>query len=212
MQIYAYDGNMLPKAQTNLAWMLDFGVNIYGIDLTDFFSMFLRSDLCKRFERGDSSVIEGMSGREMAYWVIDQEGKSISLSGADRYIERSREYWTGWSLAFYQWESGMTFGWINDFADIDYIRELYSKFHEMDIRQFADAMNEKKEREWNRSALRRLRSYAMISQSQLAGLSGIPLKTIQQYEQGQKDIRHARVDSIIVLSRVLSCKVEDLLM
>lgn len=65
-------------------------------------------------------------------------------------------------------------------------------------------------KEWNRTALKRLRSYALLSQSQLAKQTGIPIKTIQQYEQGQKDIRHARVDSVIALSRALSCRVEDL--
>lgn len=210
MQTLSYDINLLPKAQTNLAWMLDFGVNVYGIELRKFYDMFLQTKYCKLFAGGDASVIEGMSGRELAYYVVDQGRNGISLSNADRYIERSREYWIGWSLAYYQCHSGMSFGLIDDFADIEYVNSMYDKYHEMDIKQFFDALEDRKAKEWNRTALKRLRSYALLSQSQLAKQTGIPLKTIQQYEQGQKDIRHARVDSVIALSRALSCRVEDL--
>lgn len=211
MQTLSYDIALLPKAQMTLAWMMDFGVNVYGIELREFYDLFLRSAYCNKFARGDASVIEGMSGRELAYYVIEQGKNNISMSNVDRYIERTPEYWTGWSLAYYQCHSGISFNWINDFADIEYIYSLYPKYHEMDLRQFYDAMELRKVSEWNRTALKRLRSYAMLSQSQLANQTGIPLKTIQQYEQGQKDIRHARVDSVIAISRALSCSVEDLI-
>ena len=39
----------------------------------------------------------------------------------------------------------------------------------------------------------------------------IPLKTIQQYEQRQKNINKARAEYVIRLSRVLQCEPEDLL-
>lgn len=79
MQTLSYDINLLPKAQTNLAWMLDFGVNVYGIELRKFYDMFLQSKYCKLFAGGDASVIEGMSGRELAYYVVDQGRNGISL-------------------------------------------------------------------------------------------------------------------------------------
>ena len=44
----------------------------------------------------------------------------------------------------------------------------------------------------------------------LSEQTGIPLKTIQQYEQRQKNINHARVDYLIAISRELSCEVEAL--
>ena len=46
---------------------------------------------------------------------------------------------------------------------------------------------------------------------ELAEISGIPLRTIQHYEQRQKDINHARAENLIILSKVLNCKVEDLI-
>lgn len=55
------------------------------------------------------------------------------------------------------------------------------------------------------SALKRMRIKNGFSQSGLAKAAGIPVRTIQQYEQGQKDIRKARAEYIIALSRALNC-------
>ena len=48
-------------------------------------------------------------------------------------------------------------------------------------------------------------------QDQLAKLTGIPVRTIQQYEQGQKDINRARAEYLIALSRALYCDPQLLL-
>ena len=40
----------------------------------------------------------------------------------------------------------------------------------------------------NESRLKRLRSYVKLSQSQLALNAGMPLRQIQLFEQGQRDI------------------------
>ena len=54
---------------------------------------------------------------------------------------RSEEYWAGWALAYYQWEAGMSFEEINLYVPIKEVMSMYYPFHEMDIRQFVDAMN-----------------------------------------------------------------------
>lgn len=50
-----------------------------------------------------------------------------------------------------------------------------------------------------------------LSQSQLAKASGIPLRTIQQYEQRQKDLSKARAGSLLALARALHCDPSSLL-
>ena len=45
----------------------------------------------------------------------------------------------------------------------------------------------------------------------LSELTGIPLRTIQQYEQRQKNINKASVEYMIKLSQTLSCEVECLI-
>ena len=207
--MHAYDENLLYKAQITLANMLDTAVNTYGYDLNVFYLLFLNSDYCKRFERGESSVVAGMSGTELAYYIIS-ENEDIDMKDYSFHVQRSVEYWIGWSLSFYQWYSGKKFKEINEFAYIDLFISMYSKYHEMDIMHLVDFLDEKS-KQYDIQRLKRLRMYAGLSQKELADNSGIPLRTIQQYEQGQKDLSHARADSVVRLARALYCEVEDLI-
>jgi len=50
-----------------------------------------------------------------------------------------------------------------------------------------------------------------LSQSQLASLSGVPLRTLQQYEQRQKRLDAARADSLLSLAQALHCPPANLL-
>lgn len=49
-----------------------------------------------------------------------------------------------------------------------------------------------------------------LSQSGLAKETGISIKTIQAYEQGLKNIKHAKWETVEILSKVLACEIEDL--
>ena len=50
-----------------------------------------------------------------------------------------------------------------------------------------------------------------MSQRELADLSSIPVRTIQQYEQRQKNINKAQAEYLVALAKVLYCEVEDLM-
>ena len=56
-----------------------------------------------------------------------------------------------------------------------------------------------------------MRNKLGMSQRELSELSGVPLRTIQQYEQRQKSINNAKVAYILMLAKALSCDVEDLI-
>lgn len=58
--------------------------------------------------------------------------------------------------------------------------------------------------------LKRYRSLVGLSQRELAERADIPVRTIQQYEQRQKNINKAQLEYVIRLSKVLHCSVEDL--
>ncbi|WP_374041738.1 helix-turn-helix domain-containing protein, partial [uncultured Treponema sp.] len=49
------------------------------------------------------------------------------------------------------------------------------------------------------------------SQKELSEISGVPLRTIQQYEQGQKNINSAKAETVLKLAKVLECSAEDLM-
>ena len=91
--IHAYDKIYLDKARTALGRMLDFAVYDLKYDIEDFFALFITSGIAARFEKGDYSVIVGMSGVELAYKVLElTRGEENRIK--PRYsADRSEEYW-----------------------------------------------------------------------------------------------------------------------
>lgn len=59
--------------------------------------------------------------------------------------------------------------------------------------------------------LKKLRNKSGLSQSQLAEKSGVNVRMIQHYEQGQKPINNAEAMTVYKLAQALDCTVEDLL-
>ena len=59
--------------------------------------------------------------------------------------------------------------------------------------------------------LKRIRLIYGCSQRELAEISGVSLRSIQMYEQRQKDINKAQSDSLYRLAKSLGCTMEDLL-
>lgn len=198
----AYDRTYLEKARISLGRMLDYAVYDMKYSLIVFWNMFLNSPVSKQFENGNASVLAGKSGVELALMVIGEEKDYAKPCFTE---ERSEEYWLGWALTYYQWKTCLSFSQITEYIPIDEILKLYSPYHEMDIRQFCDKISEIYAERKQLSNLKQIRLNAGLSQSQLAALTGIPLRTIQQYEQRQKNINKARAEYVIALSRALCC-------
>ncbi len=206
--IHAYDKSYLSKAQTTLASMLDFAVYDLNLSLAAFYGIFLASNVSLRFGSGDAALIAGMSGVELALEVLGDE------SLADKYrpaANRSPEYWAGWALAYFQWQTNLTFRQIDSLIPITEILAMYTPYHEMDVTHFCDKMKELYNSRKGESNLKKYRLKASLSQSQLAEISGVPVRTIQQYEQQVKNINAAKAESVITLSKALSCPVEMLM-
>jgi DNA-binding XRE family transcriptional regulator len=198
--IRAYDELYLDKARVALGRMLDYAVYDLNYSLADFWACFLKSPIITRFERGEPSIVVGKSGVELVYEILGYQEVSPTYS-----INRSKEYWTGWAIAYFQWQTGLSFQDITNQVSIDEICSLYSPYHEMDIRQFCDKMCELYKSRKRETNLKKFRIAVGYSQSELAKETGIPLRTIQQYEQGQKNINKAQAEYVIKLSRALYC-------
>ncbi len=209
--IHAYDKSYLSAAQKNLAGMLDYMVNDLDISLENTWKWFATSEMASRFGRGDCSVIAGKSGVELAYAVLEEVGEEQPYAKPVYSCGRSEEYWVGWALAYYQWETGIPFSDMEDIISIEEIRRLYHPYHEMDIRQLADFLNERYQKKKQESQLKTARMAAGITQAELSALSGVPLRTIQQYEQRQKNINKAQTETVLRLARTLCCRIEELM-
>lgn len=59
--------------------------------------------------------------------------------------------------------------------------------------------------------LQGLRVEKDLSQSDLAAISGVPLRRIQHYEQYKGTIDSAKLETLCALSEALCCKIEDIL-
>lgn len=61
------------------------------------------------------------------------------------------------------------------------------------------------------SNLKQYRELAGLSQSKLSEVSGVNLRMVQKYENGEKDINKAQALTLYKLSQALSCTIENLL-
>jgi DNA-binding XRE family transcriptional regulator len=59
--------------------------------------------------------------------------------------------------------------------------------------------------------LKHYRQRAGMSQSELAYMADISVRTLQDYEQGRKPLEGARAITVLTLARILHCTVEDLI-
>lgn len=208
----AYDKIYLEDAMHNLAVMLDYGAMKDG-DVEGFFERFIVSDISRQFGRGNPKYLAGMSGIELAEGVFRKTGKESAI--LDYYPEeRSVEYWTGWVLAYLQWNTGLSFEQIDEKGlTPGYISTLYPTYHEADISKFLQtALAKMSNTEGNEmTPLKRQRKNCNLTQQQLSERTGITLRMIQAYEQDRQDISRAEVRTIITLARALDCEPEDLI-
>ena len=198
--IRAYDEVYLQPAQDNMAFMLDYAVNDAGFTIEDFFRLFIGSRFARRFEAGDYMYITGMSGIELAGRILEAAGMAYRIREPRIRFHRTEEHWAGWILAYYQWWSALTFREIEEAIGITGIRDMYHPYHEMDIMQAIERIDSICRKE---TRLKNMRICQGLSQSQLARASGVPVRTIQQYEQRERDINRAQAASVAALAAAL---------
>lgn len=88
---------------------------------------------------------------------------------------------------------------------------MYPVYHEMDIQQFVDRMEEILKEAYPATRLKTRRVTSGMSQSELAADSGVALRQIQLFEQRQRDINNAAAITLLQLSKSLHCRMEDLI-
>ncbi len=209
--IRAYNDRYVMDAANNMGEMLDYIQNICEIDLNDFWSMFIMSGYATLFEKGVPAVVAGMSGIELAVEIVGKFEETKEMP--DKYIEYKTlsAYWIGWIIAYYQWYSARTFAEIVEVISFENFKRLHDEYRDYEneqIIQIIDAVMNQGEKETN---LSKIRKKSGLSQRELAQLSGVNIRSIQQYEQRAKDINKAAAQSIKALAGVLACRMEALL-
>lgn len=208
-----YSELYLNDAMKNLGDMVEYAVLDLGIEPDEFFGYFISSGIAEKFGNGNPKYIVGMSGIELAETVLNAVNVPFESKEAVHFDFKGVEYWAGWILAYYQWETGRRFeDIVNDGLTLSTIFSMYV-LHEADISKFVETANEMiaRNKQNSKSKLSQIRKARGFTQSQLAEAAGITLRMVQLYEQKQNDINKAQADTVIALSRVLGCDVQDIL-
>lgn len=61
------------------------------------------------------------------------------------------------------------------------------------------------------SKLKETRANRHMTQAELADSSGVSVRMIQKYEQGDRDINKAQGSTLFSLAKALECQIEDIL-
>lgn len=209
--IHAYQEIYLNKAQSILGDAFDYAVNTCDIPGNQFIKLFLASSVCRRIENGEPAYIAGKSGIEIAAEVVyETMGKELTQEPVEKF-GRSGEYWIGWAVAYYQWYSGRKFSDIFRVVTYDDLQQMYYTLHEADISKFVDIVDERIRRVYPDTNLKRIRTAYGCTQAELAKSSEVSLRSIQMYEQRNKDINKASVETVYRLAKALGCAMEDLI-
>lgn len=209
--IHAYRETYLSKAQSVLGDAFHYAVNTCGISGSDFIKLFVASSVSKRMENGEPAYLAGKSGIEIVVEVIAETmGKEVD-DEPQIQMGRSREYWIGWAVAYYQWHSARRYGDIFKAVSFENLQNMYYSLHEADISKFVGVMDLLMQEFFPETNLKRIRTAYGCTQAELAKLSGVSLRSIQMYEQRNKEINKASVETIHRIAKVLGCTIEDLM-
>ena len=207
----AYHGLYVSKAMNNIANMFDFAINDFGLDSDDFVSMFFSSEICRRLEIGEPKYLIGMCGEELALRVIEETTGITPVADIEDRFDRTPDHWCGWVIAYYQWLRAIGYKELFEIMSYDEIRALFPALHNESITKFAEVMDRRRESQRRETNLKRIRTAYGYSQSELARMSNVSLRSIQMYEQRNKDINKARSGTVMSLARTLGCSMEALL-
>lgn len=208
---HAYAEEYLNEAMENLGEAFDYAVNACSFGIDEFMALFIASGYSDDFGKGNPKFVSGLSGTELVMEVVGKSGRQMAFPEPQTEYDCSPEYWCGWILAYYQWETGRTFKDIHNNISMLEIRKLYNTMHEAAEEKFVDTVNAIIRRKDAPAKLQQQRKRCGYSQKELAERSGVNLRTLQQYELKTKDISKASVRTVLALANVLGCRVEDLM-
>ena len=138
---HAYVEKYLSDAMDNLGEAFDYAVNACSLGIDEFMDLFITSGYSDSFGKGNPKHVSGLSGTELVMEIVEKSGKQMSFPEPQTEYDCSPEYWCGWILAYYQWETGRSFKDIHSNISMLEIRKLYGTLHEAAEEKFADTVN-----------------------------------------------------------------------
>lgn len=211
MVMSAYIEEYLDDAQDTLGNLMDYAINLCGVDADKFFYMFISSGVAKQFQRGNPRYISGMSGGEIAKEIIEKITGERPAVPEEYYLDKSPEYWCGWMLAYYQWKTGRSFKKIYQIIKLSEIIALYPTHHEADIERAVETMDILFDRRHTNPYFHQIRKNKDMSIEEIADRTSVDLAVIQSMDSEFDTIQSIDSNSLYKISCVLGCTMEDLM-
>lgn len=142
--------------------------------------------------------------------MLETTGEQLEAKPQEKF-GRSPEYWIGWAACYHQWFSARSCSDIIRALPFDDLENLYYSLHKSDVSKFADVVEERIREYYKETNLKRIRGAYGCTQAELAKRSGVSLRSIQMYEQRNKNINKASAETLYRIARVFGCTRENLL-
>lgn len=209
---FAFRETYLADAMHNLGEMTEYAHDACKADVNSVFRCFVISGMADRFGRGDPCVVSGMSGTELYIRIMEKCGIMRKWPNALVRYETDVNYWIGYIMAMFQWRTGIPFRTIINVIGSEDLYKMYPALHTASDDRAVDSIADLYKKRSTESRLQAYRKLAGYTQSSLCEASGVNLRTLQQYEIGDKDIRKASADKVLALSNALHCYPEDIIL
>lgn len=193
----------------NLASMFDLAVNDYNIDGDKFWDMFVTSGIAEQIENNNPKYTAGQSGEELLLEIIRRTGVTAVKKSKEYIFGRSAEYWCGYIIAKSQIALNKSFKELHNLIAFEELENMYKTLHEAPAEKTIEIIE--KRYLLKPTKLKLKRENLDMSQADLAEKSGVSKRTIQAYEQRDKDINKASVEIVSKLASALNCSIGDLL-
>lgn len=180
------------------AAMMDFALRVKRRDAEEFIRSFVRGGVADGLGRADAFLI-GLSGVELYEKVTGEKCfEEHILPEKSELLDKMR------AVACFQFESGKSF---KDIFRVLPVKKMLSESFSCteELAELYEKSNKKRP-----TNLEYFRSEAGLSQSELAALSGVDIRSIQMYEQRRNDVSKAQYNILNALARALQCTVSDL--
>ena len=211
----AYSELYLDDAMSVLGEFCASGINVCAEEPDQLFMRFAYSVTGREFGRGNPKYTAGISGPELYREVILETSGAEPDNQPDRMLslDRTPAYWAGWVLAWYQWNKNKTFIWLYEHGlQLAKVIRMY-QLHEADLSAFEDTADQivRSNHQAEFPPLKSLLMSHAMTQKHLSEASGVSLRMIQLYEQGQNDLKKAQAQVVLALADTMHCSVADLL-
>ena len=207
-----YDREYIEESALCLAEAFDYAANECQMDIEMFMEMFEVSGYERRFEEKDPAVVLGLSGTELVCRTLQASGLYLNFPPPQKiYGECSVQYWCGYFLVYLSFYAAKSIKSILSDISIDEFSEYVPALVRADEETRRSTLTGILSYVEAPVRLQEIRKECGYSQRELAQISGVNLRTLQQYEVRAKDINRAASQTILALARVLGCRIEDLM-